>query len=238
MELEHRRDGPVAGSLLEVEDRGSLGLRAGLGTARRTSRLVRVFVSAEVSSIAHASPRRKESTVHGEARSCQVGRPGFVTLPDMSFDYEEKPSTSRFVDVFWRTHDTSDGTYLAAADACWDMIFIRSADGIRALGAELPEDAVDLDQLSTLVSVYWFGRGGAGAANFLYEAAHAAPAWGQTHDRPQGFVAFGDEPLIRRILDPQNALPYWNQHARGGHFPPMEVPDLLVGDLRAFFAER
>ena len=45
-------------------------------------------------------------------------------------------------------------------------------------------------------------RGGAGAANFLYEAAHAAAAWGQTHDRPQGFVAFGDEPLIRRILDP------------------------------------
>ena len=31
-------------------------------------------------------------------------------------------------------------------------------------------------------------------------------AWGQTHDRPQGFVAFGDEPLIRRILDPGEAL--------------------------------
>ena len=98
------------------------------------------------------------------------------------------------------------------------------------------EDAVDIDQLLTLVSVYWFGRGGAGAANFLYEAAHAAAAWGQTHDRPQGFVAFGDEPLIRRILDPQEALPYWNQHPEGGHFPAMEVPDLLVGDLRTFFA--
>lgn len=51
----------------------------------------------------------------------------------MSFDYEEKPSTSRFVDIVWQTHDTSDGTYLAAADACWDMIFIRSADEIRVL---------------------------------------------------------------------------------------------------------
>jgi AraC-like DNA-binding protein len=51
----------------------------------------------------------------------------------MSFDYEEKPSTSRFVDVIWRTYDTSDGTYLAAADACWDMIFIRSATDIRVL---------------------------------------------------------------------------------------------------------
>ena len=51
----------------------------------------------------------------------------------MSFDYEEKPSSSRFVDVVWQTHDTSDGTYLAAADACWDMIFIRSADDMRVL---------------------------------------------------------------------------------------------------------
>ena len=51
----------------------------------------------------------------------------------MSFDYEDKPSASRFVDLIWRTHDTSDGTYLAAADACWDMIFIRSEHGNRAL---------------------------------------------------------------------------------------------------------
>jgi pimeloyl-ACP methyl ester carboxylesterase len=101
---------------------------------------------------------------------------------------------------------------------------------------DLPDAAVDLDQLLTLVSVYWFGKGGAGAANFLYEAAHAEAAWGQTHDRPQGFVAFGDEPLIRRILDPRDEIPYWNQHPRGGHFPAMEEPDLLVGDLRAFFA--
>ena len=51
----------------------------------------------------------------------------------MTFEYEEKPSRSRFVDIIWRTHDTSDGTYLAAADACWDMIFIRSIHGNRAL---------------------------------------------------------------------------------------------------------
>jgi pimeloyl-ACP methyl ester carboxylesterase len=100
----------------------------------------------------------------------------------------------------------------------------------------LPEDAVDLDQLLTLASVYWFGRGGAGAANFLYEAAHAAPAWGQVHDRPQGFVSFGIEPLVRRILDPDQKLAYWNEHPVGGHFPAMEAPDLLIGDLRAFFS--
>ena len=51
----------------------------------------------------------------------------------MTFEYEEKPSRSRFVDIIWRTHDSSDGTYLAAADACWDMIFIRSVHGNRVL---------------------------------------------------------------------------------------------------------
>jgi pimeloyl-ACP methyl ester carboxylesterase len=102
---------------------------------------------------------------------------------------------------------------------------------------DLLEDAVDVDQLLTLVSVYWFGKGGAGAANLLYEAAHATAAWGQQHDRPQGFVSFGEEPLVRRILDPRGELAYWNEHPRGGHFPALEVPDLLVGDLRAFFAQ-
>lgn len=101
---------------------------------------------------------------------------------------------------------------------------------------ELPEDAVDLDQLLTLVSVYWFGEGGAGAANFLYEAMHAEASWGQSHDRPQGFVAFGIEPLTRRILDPEEKLAYWNEHSAGGHFPAMEAPEALVGDLRTFFA--
>ena len=51
----------------------------------------------------------------------------------MTFEYEDKASSSRFVDIVWRTHDTSDGTYLAAADACWDMIFIRSGDATRVL---------------------------------------------------------------------------------------------------------
>lgn len=51
----------------------------------------------------------------------------------MSFLYEEKASACPYVDVIWRTVDTSDGTYLAAADACWDMIFTRAAEATRVL---------------------------------------------------------------------------------------------------------
>jgi len=101
---------------------------------------------------------------------------------------------------------------------------------------ELPEDAVDIDHMLTLVSVYWFGKGGAGAANFLYEAMHAEASWGRAHDWPQGFVSFGTEPLVRRVLDPNHQRAYWNEHPEGGHFPAMEQPELLIGDLRAFFS--
>jgi pimeloyl-ACP methyl ester carboxylesterase len=101
---------------------------------------------------------------------------------------------------------------------------------------DLPEDAVEVDQLLTLVSVYWFAKGGAGAANFLYEAMHAEASWGRAPHRPPGGVSFGEEPLVRRVLDPNHERAYWNEHAVGGHFPAMEHPDLLVGDLRTFFA--
>lgn len=99
-----------------------------------------------------------------------------------------------------------------------------------------PAGAVDVDELLTVVSVSWFGRAGDGAANLLYEAAHASAAWGRTHDRPLGMVAFGEEPLMRRILDPGGRLAYWGEHPRGGHFPAMERPGELVGDIRAFLA--
>ncbi|HEX6258003.1 MAG TPA: helix-turn-helix domain-containing protein [Candidatus Saccharimonadales bacterium] len=47
----------------------------------------------------------------------------------MSFTYIEKPSASPYVDVIWHTVDTSDGTYLAAADGSWDMIFTTTKEG-------------------------------------------------------------------------------------------------------------
>jgi hypothetical protein len=43
----------------------------------------------------------------------------------MGFTYEEKRSSSPYVDVVWRTEDQTDGVYVASADASWDMIFIR-----------------------------------------------------------------------------------------------------------------
>lgn len=99
---------------------------------------------------------------------------------------------------------------------------------------ELPEHAVDLDQLLTNVSLYWFTRSGASAAHFLYESMHAQE-WGDEGDTPTGFAIFGAHPVARRLMDPHRRIQHWSEFTRGGHFPAMEVPDLLAADLRDFF---
>lgn len=96
------------------------------------------------------------------------------------------------------------------------------------------QDAVDRDQLLTNVSLYWFTRSGASAAHSIYESMHAQE-WGEPGPAPTGFAVFGTDTLTRRLMDPEKKIEHWSEFDRGGHFPAMEVPDLLVGDIRKFF---
>jgi pimeloyl-ACP methyl ester carboxylesterase len=117
--------------------------------------------------------------------------------------------------------------------------------------AELPEDAVDRDQLLTGVSIYWFTGSGASSAHATYEGMQAwrkiaaqASADPGAHDDsgsgaerpgpPTGVAVFAADTTIRSRLDPAQTM-HWSEFDRGGHFPAMETPDLLTGDLRAFF---
>jgi pimeloyl-ACP methyl ester carboxylesterase len=100
---------------------------------------------------------------------------------------------------------------------------------------ELPDEAVNRDQLLTNISIYWFTGSGASAANFIYEAAHAAREWGAPSPAPIGFAVFREGSLMRRVLNPKGEIKHWSEFDRAGHFPAMEVPNLLVGDVRKFF---
>ena len=61
-------------------------------------------------------------------------------------------------------------------------------------------------------------------------AAHAAP------DAPPLAVAvFAADTSIRSLMEQAGPIARWTEFDRGGHFPAMEVPDLLAGDLREFF---
>jgi epoxide hydrolase len=103
--------------------------------------------------------------------------------------------------------------------------------------AELPEDAVDRDQLLTNVSIYWFTGTGTSAANFIYETAHAERDWGATSPAPIGMAAFAADDVLRYVLNRDGQIEHWSEFERGGHFPAMEAPDLLVTDVREFFCD-
>ena len=57
---------------------------------------------------------------------------------------------------------------------------------------------------------------------------------------PTGVVVFPREiaPPIRRFAEQTENIVHWTEFDRGGHFAAMEVPDLLVGDVREFFRAR
>jgi epoxide hydrolase len=112
--------------------------------------------------------------------------------------------------------------------------------------AELPEDAVDRDQLLTNVSLYWFTRSGASSAHTVYEGMRAFrefvdQADGETgyeqQGPPNGVAVFAGDHSIRHLFDPAGTIEHWSEFDRGGHFPAMEAPDLLTADVRAFFRQ-
>ena len=99
----------------------------------------------------------------------------------------------------------------------------------------LPDLAVDRDQLLTNISLYWFTNTGGSSAQFYWESAHGGTGWRTPSAAPKGMAVFNTDPLARRLMDPGHQISHWSEFEAGGHFPAMEEPDLLVGDLRKFY---
>jgi pimeloyl-ACP methyl ester carboxylesterase len=98
----------------------------------------------------------------------------------------------------------------------------------------LPHEAVDRDQLLANVSVYWFTNTAGSSAQFYYEARHSTAGWTAPSSAPTGFSIFDADPIVRRLMDPEQKSAFWSEHKEGGHFPAMEAPGALIADLRAF----
>ena len=101
--------------------------------------------------------------------------------------------------------------------------------------AALPEDAVDRDQLLTNITLYWLTNTGGSSARIYYEGRGS---WGQPAQRsvaPTGVAVFPDDFSIRRLVEREHSVVQWAEFDRSGHFAAMEAPDLLIGDVRAFF---
>jgi pimeloyl-ACP methyl ester carboxylesterase len=113
--------------------------------------------------------------------------------------------------------------------------------------ADLPEDAVDRDQLLTNVSIFWFTEAGASSAHAVCDgmqawramaAAQPEAAGAPEHAQPSpptGVAVFAADTTIRSVMDPTGRIQHWSEFDRGGHFAAMEAPDLLAADIQSFF---
>jgi pimeloyl-ACP methyl ester carboxylesterase len=96
---------------------------------------------------------------------------------------------------------------------------------------------VPLDAILTEVSVTWFANASAGMSRAYRENAltQAEPAVSAART---GVAVFADDfQTIRVFAERDNSgIVHWSRFDRGGHFAALEVPELVVGDIRAFFA--
>ncbi|WP_445400637.1 epoxide hydrolase family protein [Streptomyces sp. LE64] len=104
---------------------------------------------------------------------------------------------------------------------------------------EWAEHPVDRDLLLTNVMLYWLTATAGSSARLYYERAHA-DYWGAPPEPSVAPTAVAHFPHDNFVLLPHlaretNRIVQWTDHDCGGHFPGLEVPDLLVDDVRRFF---
>ncbi|MFD8084527.1 epoxide hydrolase family protein [Kitasatospora sp. NPDC059722] len=104
-------------------------------------------------------------------------------------------------------------------------------------------DSISRDQLLTTVSLYWLTATAGSSAQLYYEMADMLPdaarqpVAGPPQPVPLAVAAFAHDGSlpVRRIAERRFPnIVQWSEFAEGGHFPALEVPELLAGDLRSF----
>ncbi len=102
------------------------------------------------------------------------------------------------------------------------------------------ERAFTRDQLITNLMLYWLPNSIASAARIYFESMRDPAAFFYSKPgTPVGVAAFPAEPwrVPRRWAEARFNIVHWTEMPRGGHFAAMEQPELLVEDIRAFFAK-
>ncbi|MEV6773772.1 epoxide hydrolase family protein [Nocardia sp. NPDC051030] len=103
---------------------------------------------------------------------------------------------------------------------------------------ELPEQAIDRDRMLTTVTIYWLTDTARSVANYYFERFSDPSMFAP---KPKGTVPTGvavfpsGDYAIRRFAEKAHNIVHWSEFFSGGHFPALEVPELLAGDIRAFF---
>lgn len=96
---------------------------------------------------------------------------------------------------------------------------------------------VPLDAILTEVSIAWFANASAGMSRAYRENALAGDE-PRVSDARTGVAVFRDDfQTIKAFAERDNTnIVHWSRFERGGHYAALEVPELVVGDIRKFFA--
>ena len=96
---------------------------------------------------------------------------------------------------------------------------------------------VPLEKILLEVSVNWFANAAAGMSRSYFDNAQAQEDPQVSHARTGVAVFKDDFQTIRVFAERDNDnIVHWSRFDEGGHFAALERPDLLAGDIRAFFA--
>lgn len=103
------------------------------------------------------------------------------------------------------------------------------------------ESRFSKDELLDTAMLYWATQSYHSSARYYYEGAHNP--WKPSHSRmpvveaPTALAVFPEELTFapRKAAATYYKLQRWTAMPSGGHFAPMEEPELMVEDLRAFF---
>lgn len=93
------------------------------------------------------------------------------------------------------------------------------------------------DELLTNIMIYWVTQTINPSIRFYYEESHAPSLkTGQRVEVPVAMALFPkDTPAPRALAERTLRIERWTEMPRGGHFPALEEPELLVEDLRVFY---
>jgi len=205
----------ILGELGKIDAQHLLGIHYGSDTQTIVLSIAMFMGGGDPSQNPHLSDQQKERVKHMQAEWDDGG--GYLNI-----------QSTRLLTISYGLHDSP------IAQLAWQVEKYRAwtnpAD-------ELPERKIDIDQMLTNISLYWLTGSGASAANYIYENMHAVRAWGSPSQIPTGYAVFGAEDIARPLLDPDHHLRHWSEFKEGRHFPAMEVPELLVGDIQKFFRD-
>ncbi len=156
---------------------------------------------------------------------------------------------TKFQTLAFSLEDSPVGLMAWIVDKWWMLADVMREDE-RPRGGDLYR-RFTRDELLATVAIYWFTRTQSSAMRIYHEAMRSADVVetevggrvrlgaGERIAVPTGFIKLkrGTPLPPRSWCERAFNIVHWREFPEGGHFPALEVPELLLDDLRLFFGQ-